>query len=533
MYKLILVDDELEIRHGLMEVIPFNALGFTIAGQASNGLEALSILESVRPDLVITDIRMPMMDGLAFIKKVRELYSTVHFMILTGYDDYIYTKQAIEMNTLSYLLKPITADEFCEVLKETKIKLDKSFAERNDVAKLREHFNLSLPILREAFLSAVFSGAVKGDQARETAKSYHLGFEAGAYLPALCRIGNRMAESRLTDHELISVSVLGIMRDVLSLRYTSHLFHYDGMLAILLLLPDHDMPPDIPELFREARETAVYYVQCEINIGIGTAAERPEDLPAAVSRALTALEQSVITPDSEVVSAGDISFGPAADIIGNEANLKQLSNYIRLGDRERALGLLRDMLSVCRAAIPGVKAYQAFLMEILLAFVRVVPEMTSVRTDFSDDFSRFSRMVFTNCPTFDEAEAHLSAILTKVSDAMTAVRKTASLLISREAEEYMAAHYQEDDLSIDKLCRHLHVSPSYFSSVFKKEKRITFHQYLTELRMNEALKLLGETESKTAEVARLVGIPDPSYFSYCFKKHFGYPPSAIRRQRMS
>ena len=102
-------------------------------------------------------------------------------------------------------------------------------------------------------------------------------------------------------------------------------------------------------------------------------------------------------------------------------------------------------------------------------------------------------------------------------------------LIADAAENYLKENYTRENLSLEDLCLHLHVSPSYFSAVFKKETKKTFHQYLTELRMDRALTLLSSGEMRTAQVAREVGLPDPSYFSYCFKKHFGFPPGQARK----
>ena len=97
--------------------------------------------------------------------------------------------------------------------------------------------------------------------------------------------------------------------------------------------------------------------------------------------------------------------------------------------------------------------------------------------------------------------------------------------------QYLQENFAQENLSLEELCLHLHISPSYFSMIFKKETKKTFHQYVTELRMDKALTLLSSTELKTAQIAQRVGLPDPSYFSYCFKKHFGFPPSQARRPK--
>ncbi|MEG2315296.1 MAG: response regulator, partial [Clostridia bacterium] len=128
MYKLLLVDDESDIREGLQEVIDFQSLGFVVVGEAANGLEAVQECERLQPDLVITDIRMPLVDGLSMCRQVQKLLPAIRFIILSGYDDFEYARQAISIHCLGYLLKPISSAEFRDMLADTKKRLDDEFA---------------------------------------------------------------------------------------------------------------------------------------------------------------------------------------------------------------------------------------------------------------------------------------------------------------------------------------------------------------------------------------------------------------------
>ncbi len=531
MYKLILVDDESEIRQGLMEVIPFEELGFTVVGEAANGLEALNLCESLQPDLMMTDIRMPLMDGLALCKKVRDLYPTTQFIILSGYDDYEYVKKAIEVKTMNYLLKPISSGEFCQVLREAKIKLDEEFAQRRDVEKLRSHLKASFPLLKEALLASLFSGAIKKDRALSDGGRYDMALNAKGYLCCLARIGEQYGQDMIPDEDLLTFSVMNILEEVLCRHYAVHLFHYNGMLGLLILLEDtHQGEMEkVQELIKEAHETVVYYLQCRLSVGIGTLALDLDKVSFCAAQALLALEQCVINSDGGVLGFSDIHYGYQTDLTADEGLLRQLSNYVKLGEYEEALNALNALMDACRSNTLGAKAYQAYLMEIFVTFVRIVPEMTLDRMDFSEGFDQFARKVFLNCPPVDEAERMLSQLMKTLVDAVLAGRKTAGLLLSNQAETYLLENYKDESLSLEALCRHLHISPSYFSAIFKKETKKTFHQYLTEIRMDNALKLLASGEMRTASVAQAVGIPDPSYFSFCFKKHFGYSPSSMRK----
>ncbi len=182
----------------------------------------------------------------------------------------------------------------------------------------------------------------------------------------------------------------------------------------------------------------------------------------------------------------------------------------------------------CRSGSPAARDYQIYLMELLMGFLRILPDMSLERAGFDEDFDLISKAIFSHCPAIDEAEELFSALLIKLLTALQDSRRSAGQQLAAEAEAYLRQNYGQENISLDSLCLHLHVSPSYFSKIFKKETRKTFHQYLTELRMDRALSLLAQGDMRTAQVAQEVGLPDPSYFSYCFKKHFGYPPSRAR-----
>jgi two-component system response regulator YesN len=160
MYRLLLVDDESDIREGLQEVVDFASYGFEVVGESTNGLEAVQACERLEPDLVVTDIRMPLMDGLTMCRRVQKMLPTTRFIILSGYDDFEYARQAVSLNCLGYLLKPISSVEFREMLEKARARLDEEFSQRRDLSRLREHFRTSLPYLREMLLSSLLSGAI-------------------------------------------------------------------------------------------------------------------------------------------------------------------------------------------------------------------------------------------------------------------------------------------------------------------------------------------------------------------------------------
>lgn len=532
MYKLLLVDDEPEIREGLRELIPFADLGFEVVGEAGNGVSALQLAEALEPDLIITDIRMPLMDGLTMCRKLRPILPTAQFIILSGYDDFEYARQAIEVRTLGYLLKPISAEEFTQMLRGAKHSLDEAARQRSDVQQLKQAFHASLPQFREGLLSSLLTGGLTLGEALRQAERYDMRIQAPAYAVLMMQLGSEKGPDKIGDPELLSIGVLNIMQEVLDNAGTCMLFRHGGMMAGLYLLREHsdEALSRALEAVEEGRRVTTHYLRCALYIGVSTPCGELAALPAAARQAVSALDQARLTGEEQTLCVKDVERGSSTSLTVDDLQLRQLTNALKVGDRVLAEEALQAILDRCRNASPTPKAYQTYLMEVFMCFLRVLPDMGLEREDFDEAFDHISKRIFTAWPSIDEAQQMFTDLLQQLVGSIVDSRRTAGLLIAQQAEDYLKAHFSVDSLALEDLCLHLHVSPSYFSSVFKKETRQTFHQYLTGLRMDKALQLLRQTDLRTSQVAREVGLPDPSYFSYCFKKHYGFPPSQARRR---
>ena len=531
MYKLLLVDDESEIREGLREVVDFRSLGFEVVGEAANGIAGLQMAESLSPDLIITDIRMPLMNGLTMCRQIRAILPAAQFIVLSGYDEFEYARQAIEVKALGYLLKPISAGEFVQMLGEARQSLDQAARERADIQGLRQRFQTSLPFLRESLLASLISGGISPQDALRHAERYGEPLTAPAYAVLMARVGEETGEEKVSDPELLPFAVSNIIGEVLNRYGKTHIFRYNGMMAGLSLLEDDSQEcfSDLIDHIEEARKIARYYLQCGLHIGVSTACRELSTLPAAARQAVNALEYSLLSRADHTLCIKDVERGSSTDLMMDDYQLRRLSNLVKAGESAAARELLGDIIGRCRRGKPAIKAYQTYLMELLMGFLRIVPDMSLEREHFDEDFDRISGAVLGKVPSADEAGELFLPLMNKLMQSISESRKSSGRLIADAAESYLKDNFTRENLSLEDLCLHLHVSPSYFSSVFKKETKKTFHQYLTELRMDRALTLLSSGEMRTAQVAREVGLPDPSYFSYCFKKHFGFPPGQARK----
>lgn len=189
-YRILLVDDEEELRAGIRRRIDWEALGFVLAGEAANGQDALELAEQLRPDVVLTDIKMPFMDGLTLCRQLKTQLPAVRLVIFSGFDEFDYARQAIGMNVFEYLLKPITSTELSDVLVRLKKAMDEERAHQKDMEKLRRSYEENLPVLRGLFYTRLLSGQLKPGQIMERAARYEIELSGKSWAAARVHVSD-------------------------------------------------------------------------------------------------------------------------------------------------------------------------------------------------------------------------------------------------------------------------------------------------------------------------------------------------------
>ncbi len=530
MYKLMLVDDESEIREGLQEIIHFEDLGFTVVGEAKNGIEALQICETLSPDVIITDIRMPMMDGLTMCREIKKRLPTSRFIILSGYDDFEYAQQAIELNSMRYLLKPISSVEFTKILQNVRATLDEEFRARRDLTALRQNFEASLPLLREMLLSALVSGGTSVENTLQSAHRYGIELEAPRYALALLRVSGA-DRGAIEDPDLLRVAIRNIVQEVLAETHKTHIFHYNDAIAILFLLPDGSDGSFARVLaaLEHAQKDIEHYLSAKALVGVGTVCDRLSQLSRCARQALSALDQSSILSSDQVLCATDIEDKSPGGLIADQQTLRTLANAVKASETGQTEQIIARLVGDLADVRPTPRMYRAYMMDVCMTIMHIARDLVSAENE-SNDFEKTLEALM-RCPPPERATALLTNYCKAIISEIDESRVSSSQRLVNQAIEILLADFGQADMTIEAVCQRLHISTSYFSVLFKKETKLTFHQYLTNLRMDRAMTMLAVEMVRTSEVAEAVGIPDPSYFSYAFKRHFGISPSQARKRR--
>ena len=548
MYKLILVDDEEEIRKSILKKIEWAKYGFEIAGEAENGLEALDIAEKIPPDVVITDIKMPFMDGLTLASKIRDRFPTAKIIILTGFDEFEYAQKAIRLDVVEYVLKPISSKELIDVLKKIKSKIDKEIMERKDMEALKEYYNKSLPILKEKFLSSLVSTKLDKDEIMQKCRAYRLKLEGNEFVVSIIRIDFNLAYSNAKDGdtgskktknpsmigdgdtELTKFAILNICQEIFD-KYGCGIVFMNNDYIVAIFTSDNSndekFMTKVLSILDEIHQTINKYYKLSITIGVGNRYNHIEDTSYSYMNALSALNYSLIVGNDRIIYIEDVEPKHSKMLSFDELKKRSLITSIKVGTPEEIRKTIGDIFADIMEAQNPYEDYQVFLFEILTAILEVARDLNvNMNNLFGIDYNLFVEIH--KFKDLWKVRDWITSICIKVRSYISKERQDSSKQIVNDAIQYLKENYSNGEITIDRVCKMLHISTGYFSALFKRETKLTFVNYLTHIRMEAAKELLRTTNLKSFEIAQKVGYSEPNYFSYCFKKNFGISPSEYR-----
>lgn len=534
-YKLLLVDDELNIQENVWRAIHWEQWGFEVVGRANHGAEGLELAEKLRPDVVLTDIRMPYIDGLEMARRIAQQMPYTKFIILSGFDEFEYAKQAIHLSVLDYVLKPITSQELLKVLSRAREQLDQQMAERRDIQKLRRHFRTSLPLLIDQMLSALITGRLGAQEAMEKAKRYELDLTARGYQVAVAKLdasdqSRQVIEREFSgEMELVEFSALNLSREVLGEQGIA--FLHNSSVVLLLLLrgdaPQQGADTLLPQL-ETIRLNFAKYLGIPMTIGVGRRCRSLGQVHASYEQALDALDNRAILGGDRVIFIEDME--PARHnqaLLGPEES-HELIRLLKTGTAQELENFIDDRFAVLVQQGVAQKDYRIYIVSMLTAILRAANDL-NIDVELSSAQCRL--LLQAEEGSARQVREQLRELAIGIQSAINRDRSDSSRTLVSQAVEYIGLHYDDSTLNVEALCQRLHISTAYFSTIFKKEMKQTVGNYLTQVRMEAAHDLLIGTTLKSTEIADRTGYTDPNYFSYCFKKRYGISPTEYRRRQ--
>ncbi len=531
MIRILLVEDEYYFRQALKIMLSWETLGMEICGEADNGREALEKVKTLKPDIALVDINMPVMDGLEFVQALKETDCALKIIFITGYSEFNYARQAVQLGIYDYLLKPVKRDELEKTVLNLGniIKKEKSF--KIEVDSLKKQASESLPVIRDRVLNSALQGNLPQEKELRQKKLDYLGFKPGleSYQVVVMEIGpvDKTAWNE-EDKELCRFAASNIAADILG-EYYKYVTCYDNdeRACIVLHFENTGEVKDCDEAVaacERIRDSAGKFMKVFVSIGIGNVYSDIEGIAVSYKEALYALKSMVMHDGDRVALYSSIS---DSGLAGNAYSMEQRGKLLmemRLANTIGASNLIgqvfhklktlklsadilfitcAEMISTCIEYLSEARQYENEIMEKLLG---LMDEINHIKT-------------------LDEIEKRIKDLL---MDAILYVGRNKSTKTARLVEnvkKYIQDNFSNEDLRIEDVARHLYINYSYLCNVFKREAGMTVNDFLTEVRIQKARELIDQGNEYIQDVAGIVGYSDANYFGKCFKKYFGVSPA--------
>jgi len=530
MYKVFLVDDEIVVREGIRNKFPWDDTEFQLVGEASDGEMALSMMQDIKPDILLTDIRMPFMDGLELCRKVSASMPWTSIIIISGYDDFAYAKEAIYLGVKDYLLKPVSAQELRRVFTRVGEIISSEKQQQAALRIYRYQLASSNEILKQKLMSDLILGAQQ-EEIVSRARSLQSGLTAKRYLVMIIDPARNATHiDKLRSMESV------IQRLVNNSGGTVFMCQMQGRF-VLFVMGDDDI--DVEERTYGFAQSATYDIEqntsLQPRVVIGTIVQSLDQVRKSYQDAyslLTAM-QNVNKNDRSRRIVGMLDIEPAESLSLMNLKMPKLYERIRHASRDDIDTILDD----CLAEMGESAAKSKLLMNYL--FVDIVLIASRIVRECGGEPQKVIPAAFQNegkstvAIAVEETLTLARDVIVKALEFRDAQGSTRYNMVLRKAKAFIVKHYDDPGLTLRQVADEVALSNNHFCTVFSQEAGVTFTEYLTTIRIDKAKELLSNRQMRTSDVAASVGYNDPHYFSYLFKKYTNQSPRDFRKANES
>lgn len=534
--KVFLVEDEMVIRRGIKNSIDWEKEGYIFCGEASDGELAYPMIIKEKPDILITDIRMPFMDGLELCKLVKKELPNIKILILSGYDEFDYAKEAIRLGVTEYLLKPISSGKLLEALNWVSESIRREKEDKDLVRKYMEEMRENTEHEKQKFFEQMIAGNLSMADALETGKKYEMNLSAGMYNLLLFRF--TLGEENRKSGELLGEAEYAIEKLTERLEYVFEFQRgVEGWAFLLMADNEEQMSERVKELSKDLEEIMKNYSTIAYFGGIGQPVARLRELEESFREAERALAARFTMELNRIISVEDIRMAQNVDTLDDieitsfgeiEKTRTMLEKFLNNGAEDE----IDEFVDVYINELPeenlkSVLMRQYIIMDAYIVMMSFCEKIEGIEGEMQAQSEELKNSMKT-IQTLEEIKNYIRMLLKKIIGVRDTISGRRYSDIIEIAKDQIRKTYMSDEISLNTIAAEVGMSPGYFSSIFSKEMGKTFVEYLTEIRMDRAKELLMCSSMKTSEIGYEVGYKDPHYFSYIFKKTQNCTPKEFR-----
>lgn len=532
MLKVFLVEDEFVVRQGIKNNVDWTSHGYEFCGEAGDGELALPMIQKQKPDIVITDIRMPFMDGLELSRLIKKEFPWIEIIVLTGYEEFEYAKEGINIGIAQYLTKPINGEELLKEVDALAVKIEEKHQER----KIREMY---LKEMEENFFKErkdlfhyLVTGSKSAAELLEIADKLNIDLSSMWYNIVLIKM-----QSMKHAHDEYSDSLIEIEEEIEKLEDETHLLVFDRNLEGKALLFKADSKEELERIQNEyldkMKEILKDYENVRYFGGIGEVVNRLRELPVSFEKASHAFAHRYLVKESCILNSAEMEQGvyleqeefDISNINPSQIDRSRIREFLKLGDKEEAIYFVAEFFKGLGTNVMKSNIFRQYIT--MDAYFCIVDFLDGLQIP-KGEIESFDTGSLQN---ENSAIGYVARIIEKAVELREKKASNRYEDIVDEVMRYIEMNYKDEELSLNLLASHVNFSPNHLSMVFSQQTGQTFSKYLTDYRMNKAKELLRCTGKRSSEISVEVGYKDPHYFSFLFKKTQGMTPTQYRGEK--
>lgn len=522
MKKILIADDEFLVRLGLKTTIDWQEHGYMIVGEAKNGKEALDLFEEFDPDILLTDIRMPLMDGLELIQAVKQRKKSLKSVILTHYDDFSYAQEAIKLGASQYILKSdLVAENLLNILSKLSAEIDAENKKTDEKPNQTEDDLTSDYKLGEELLKKLADEGFKSNEAfLQYFRRCEGIFKYDYYIIFTGQIEDTNNKGFDKDEEHFVKTVKNMLNQLLDSRSTWHCNYINkGQVTCLI---NTSIEEDSDKLLQYLLNFAVLFkhslkqfLEADISIGFSVISNLRQEMMTLLKQSRIAGKYCFFEPSG--ITVFDYTMLEETDVCPR-INLDILRNYIKTLQTENINIYINSVFD----KLAGLKqiGYVRDVFIDFISFARIISAELNLEKGGALNETKFSYTVFDKLNSFEAVKKYVLDIYYTLSEYSSGNKPDGYSYLIRKCIEFIKNNYQKN-VTLSEAALAVDVSNSYLSLLFKQETGINFSNYITNYRIEEAKKLLASTNLKIYEIANKVGFESPYYFSKVFKDIMG------------
>lgn len=529
MLKVIIVDDEYLVIESIKNCVKWNELGYELVGQALDGQQALELIEIEKPQLAIVDINMPFINGLEFSRITHRKYPDLKVIILTGYSNFEYAREAMRVGVTEYILKPVDKLELEKALTNQRIIIESGIAFKLHLRKLEEASRQNNFIVKEKFTQTYVLDNMNGIDIKAEHKfnEYYPDFCNGKVTVIAIKIDyiyeNYKSED---DRQLFRFAVRNIFEEIFDNIIYIPLYDLNGNVILIIntLLNKGEIHKNgYVKLCQEGLQAVSRYLPFTITIGIGNEYESLDGIPSSYKEAVEALRNSVIIGNNRIIKYSSLESKNKSYV--NIIKLrKNIQINLRIGSNVEIEKEIEEVFSIISSEKLLISDLHFIISELLLIGKDFANESEIDPMKFSEQ-NLNSVEILESFEELVEIKEYILRFYQNLSKYLNGSRKTGSKMLVEKSKAYIDNNLGKSELDLENIAGSIFINASYLSSIFKKETGISITDYVKESRMIKAKELIKEGYKNIIALAQMVGFEDVNYFRKCFKKTFGVTPS--------